>query len=95
MPRPARRVKEGGKKTSSLSLLVQAARRQRLTDSVHVAIPRPANQWKWWTQSRTALHGLTGRGRADLASYPELAARYCAMVKGKKVVRYGRRGSAG
>ncbi len=33
-------------------------RRQRLTDSVYVAIPRPSNKWKWWRESRGAQHLL-------------------------------------
>ena len=46
------------KKSLNLALLVQAVRRQRLTDSVYVAIPRPANKWKWWRESRGAQHLL-------------------------------------
>ena len=46
------------KKTLNLALLVQAVRRQRVTDSVYVAIPRPANKWKWWRESRGAQHLL-------------------------------------
>jgi hypothetical protein len=46
------------KKTLNLALLVQAVRRQRMTDSVYVAIPRPANKWKWWKESRGAQHLL-------------------------------------
>jgi len=46
------------KKTLSLALLAQAARRQRLTDTVYVAIPRPANKWKWWQESRGVQHLL-------------------------------------
>ncbi len=46
------------KKTLNLPLVVQAVRRQRLTDSVYVAIPRPANKWKWWKESRGAQHLL-------------------------------------
>jgi hypothetical protein len=46
------------KRTMSLSLLAQAAGRQRLTDSVYVAIPRPANKWKWWQDSRGVRHLL-------------------------------------
>ncbi len=46
------------KKTLSLPLLVQAVRRQRVTDSVYVAIPRPSNKWKWWKESRGAQHLL-------------------------------------
>jgi hypothetical protein len=46
------------KKTLNLALVVQAVRRQRLTDSVYVAIPRPSNKWKWWKESRGAQHLL-------------------------------------
>ena len=46
------------KRAMSLSLLVQAARRQRLTDTVYVAVPRPANKWKWWKESRGIQHLL-------------------------------------
>src|SRR5208282_4018902 len=46
------------KKTLSLPLLVQAVRRQRMTDSVYVAIPRPSNKWKWWQESRGVQHLL-------------------------------------
>jgi hypothetical protein len=46
------------KKTLNLALLVQAVRRQRMTDSVYVAIPRPSNKWKWWKESRGAQHLL-------------------------------------
>jgi hypothetical protein len=46
------------KKTLNLALLVQAVRRQRMTDSVYVAIPRPSNKWKWWRESRGAQHLL-------------------------------------
>jgi hypothetical protein len=46
------------KKTMNLTLVAQAVRRQRLTDSVYVAIPRPANKWKWWKESRSVQHLL-------------------------------------
>ncbi len=39
------------KRGLSLTLLAQAVQRQRLTDSVYVAIPRPANKRKWMAQS--------------------------------------------
>jgi hypothetical protein len=46
-------------KTSlSLALLAQAAARQRITDTVYVAIPRPSNKWKWWKESRGVQHLL-------------------------------------
>jgi hypothetical protein len=46
------------KKSLSLALLVQAARRQRITDTVYVAIPRPSNKWAWWKESRGTQHLL-------------------------------------
>jgi hypothetical protein len=46
------------KKALTLPLVVQAVRRQRLTDSVYVAIPRPSNKWKWWKESRGTQHLL-------------------------------------
>jgi hypothetical protein len=46
------------KKAMSLALLAQAARRQKITDTVYVAIPRPANKWKWWKESRGVQHLL-------------------------------------
>jgi hypothetical protein len=46
------------KKTLNLALVVQGVRRQRLTDSVYLAIPRPSNKWKWCKESRGAQHLL-------------------------------------
>ncbi|HVP17858.1 MAG TPA: DUF2161 family putative PD-(D/E)XK-type phosphodiesterase [Spirochaetia bacterium] len=46
------------KKTLNLALLVQAAERQRITDSVYVAVPRPASKWKWSKESRGVFHLL-------------------------------------
>lgn len=46
------------KKTLNLALLVQAAERQRMTDTVYVAVPRPASKWKWWKESRGVFHLL-------------------------------------
>jgi hypothetical protein len=46
------------KKTMNVPLLVQAARRQRITNTVYVAIPRPSNKWKWWKESRGVQHLL-------------------------------------
>ena len=46
------------KKTLNLALVVQGVRRQRLTDIVYLAIPRPSNKWKWWKESRGAQHLL-------------------------------------
>ncbi len=46
------------KKSMNVPLLVQAARRQRITDTVYVAIPRPSNKWKWWKESRGVQHLL-------------------------------------
>ncbi len=46
------------KKTLNLALVVQAVRRQRMTDSVYCAVPRPPNKWKWWKESRGVFHLL-------------------------------------
>ncbi|HET6486896.1 MAG TPA: DUF2161 family putative PD-(D/E)XK-type phosphodiesterase [Spirochaetia bacterium] len=46
------------KKSLSLSLIVQAAQRQRVTDLVYVAVPRPSNKWAWWQESRGVRHLL-------------------------------------
>ena len=46
------------KKALTLALVVQAVRRQRITDTVYVAIPRPSNKWKWWKESRGVQHLL-------------------------------------
>jgi hypothetical protein len=46
------------KKTLSLALIVQAVQRQRMTETVYVAIPRPPSKWKWWKESRGVLHLL-------------------------------------
>ncbi len=46
------------KRAVNLSLLAQAAKRQRITDSVYVAVPRPHNMWKWNAQSRGVKHLL-------------------------------------
>jgi hypothetical protein len=46
------------KKALTLALVVQAVRRQRLTDSVYLAIPRPSNKWKWGKESRGVQHLL-------------------------------------
>jgi hypothetical protein len=46
------------KKTLNLTLVVQGVRRQRLTDTVYLAIPRPSNKWKWWKESRGVQHLL-------------------------------------
>jgi len=39
------------KRGLTLSLLAQAVQRQQLTDSVYMAIPRPANKRKWMAQT--------------------------------------------
>lgn len=41
------------KKSLNIILLAQAIERQKITDSVYVAIPRPANKRKWNIQSKT------------------------------------------
>ena len=46
------------KRSMNLALVVQGVRRQRLTDSVYLAIPRPANKWTWWRESRGVRHLL-------------------------------------
>ena len=46
------------KKTLSLTLIIQAAKRQRVSDAVYVAIPRPSNRWKWNAQNRGVQHLL-------------------------------------
>jgi hypothetical protein len=46
------------KRSITLALLVQAARRQRLTDTVYVAVPRPAATWQWRRANRGVLHLL-------------------------------------
>jgi hypothetical protein len=46
------------KKSITLALLVQGARRQRLTDTVYLAIPRPASVWQWRRVNRGLLHLL-------------------------------------
>jgi hypothetical protein len=46
------------KKSLTLGLLAQAARRQRISDSVYVAVPRPSNRWRWNAQNRGVQHLL-------------------------------------
>ena len=46
------------KKALTLALLVQAVRRQRLTDSVYLAVPRPGAVWQWRRANRGVLHLL-------------------------------------
>jgi len=46
------------KKALNLPLILQAVQRQRMADSVYVAIPRPPNKWKWWKESRDVFHLL-------------------------------------
>jgi hypothetical protein len=46
------------KKSLTLTLVVQAVQRQRMTDTVYVAIPRPRNKWTWWKESRGVFHLL-------------------------------------
>ena len=46
------------KKAFTLALLVQAVRRQRLTDTVYLAVPRPGSVWQWRRANRGALHLL-------------------------------------
>ena len=44
------------KKTLNLTLISQAAKRQRITDKVYMAIPRPASTWKWHVENRAVKH---------------------------------------
>jgi hypothetical protein len=46
------------KKALTLALLVQAVRRQRLTDTVYLAVPRPGSVWQWRRVNRGVLHLL-------------------------------------
>jgi hypothetical protein len=46
------------KKAVTLALLVQAVRRQRLTDTVYLAVPRPGSVWQWRRANRGVLHLL-------------------------------------
>lgn len=46
------------KRGMSLALLAQAVQRQKLTESVYVAIPRPVNKRKWQAQTEDVLHLL-------------------------------------
>jgi hypothetical protein len=46
------------KKSITLALLVQGARRQRLTETVYLAIPRPESVWQWRRVNRGVLHLL-------------------------------------
>jgi hypothetical protein len=46
------------KKALTLALLVQAVRRQRLTDTVSLAVPRPGAVWQWRRANRGVLHLL-------------------------------------
>ena len=44
------------KKSLNLVLLAQAAKRQRITDSVYMAVPRPPSTWKWHAENRWVKH---------------------------------------
>jgi len=46
------------KRALNLALIVQAAERQRITDSVYVAVPRPSNMRVWNRQTKGAQHIL-------------------------------------
>jgi hypothetical protein len=46
------------KRSLTLALVAQAVRRQKLTPSVYLAIPRPANKWKWLKATRDVRHLL-------------------------------------
>ncbi|MHB9133839.1 MAG: DUF2161 family putative PD-(D/E)XK-type phosphodiesterase [Armatimonadota bacterium] len=72
------------KKTLNLTLVAQAVRRQAITPSVYVAIPRPANKGKWLRQVRHELSVLrrleiglllvaltSGKPAVDVVLHPE------------------------
>ena len=40
------------KRNFGIALLAQAVQRQKITDSVYVAVPRPSNKQKWMAQTR-------------------------------------------
>lgn len=76
------------KKSLTLALLVQAVRRQRLTDSVYLAVPRPGSVWQWRRANRGVLHLLrrlelgllfvssgTGRDPVEVVLQPQPLAR--------------------
>jgi len=48
------------KRGFSITLLAQACERQKISDSVYVAIPRPSNKWKWMAQTKS-VQGLLRR----------------------------------
>lgn len=48
------------KRQMGLTLLAQAVERQKITDSVYVAVPRPDNMRKWQAQTKT-VQGLLRR----------------------------------
>lgn len=73
----------------NIQLLAQAAVRQRVTDSVYVAVPRPRDKRKWMRENRDVLHllrrlemglilvGLTrGKPPVDLILHPETHERH-------------------
>ena len=49
-----------------------------------------SNVYGWFERIDTGLYGLSARGRADLAGYPELAAHYSGQLKGKSTAAAGR-----
>jgi len=48
------------KRAINLSLIAQAVERQKITDSVYVAVPRPSNMRNWQVQTKT-VQGLLRR----------------------------------
>jgi len=46
------------KRGLSLALLAQAVQRQKITESVYLAIPRPANKQRWLAQTQEVQHLL-------------------------------------
>jgi hypothetical protein len=76
------------KRSITLALLVQAVRRQRLTDTVYLAVPRPGSVWPWRRANRGVLHLLrrlelgllfvsreAGREPVEVVLQPRLLAR--------------------
>ena len=48
-----------------------------------------SNVYGWFERIDTGLYGVTARGKAELAGYPELAAHYSGLLKGKRAARPG------
>jgi hypothetical protein len=52
-----------------------------------------SNVYGWFERLDDGRYGLTAHGRADLAGYPALAARYSRMVRGNKAAARKKRGT--